>query len=66
MALISLSRFTFRDEGADRDISKYIKKEDAHLVGNLETMKGQWMESDGDSQGRPMLPSGGETSRNQL
>lgn len=56
MALISLSRFTFRDEGTDRDISKYIyKKEDTHLVGNLEKKKVQWMESDG----RPMLPSGG-------
>ena len=59
MALISLSRFTFRDEGTDRDISKYIKKEDAHMVGNLKKKKVQWMEIDGYSPGRLMLPSGG-------
>lgn len=48
MALISLSRFTFRGKGTD--IYKQIhKKEDAHLVGNLEKMKEQWMESDRDS-----------------
>lgn len=42
------------------------KEDDSHLGGILEKMKVQWMESDGDSPGRPMLPSGGEAPRIQL
>lgn len=67
MAFVSLCRFTFWGRRTDRQKYKQTHKEDdSHLVGDLEKMRVQWMESDGDCPGRPMLSSGGEAPRTWL